>query len=162
MKSFLCTAAALLLAFGAAAQDAPESPDVNQVIEDMAAVGPDALLSRVKELKQSEQALKAEADALREQAAQKEAEAEAMRARIQAVEQFTNELATAMSPPPPPAPQVEQPVVAAPSEPETPEAPAAPAEPAVEAPEMPEPTQVSAEPPPAEESMGMDGGENQM
>lgn len=152
MKTLVVLTAMLLAAFGSAAQDESESPDVNRVIEDMATVGPEALLSRVKELKQSEQALEDEAAALRAQADQKEAEAAATRARIEAVERFTSELATAMNPPQPTAPEAAAPAA--------PEPPAAPAEPAVETPVEPEPTQVSVEV--EEESAGGMGGEEQM
>ena len=196
MKTLALICAAMLIPFAAFAQE--DAPDVNKVIEDLAAVGPDALLSRVKELKQSEQALKDEAAALRAQADAKEAEAAAARARIEAVEKLTTELATAMTPPQPEKPVVPEPTPApqespgepAVAEPEPPTAPE-PAEPAVDQPAKPapaepavdqpaeaeppvpaepaaatepaqsEPTQMSAEQP-AEESMGMNGMNNEM
>ena len=60
MKLLIGMIAATSLSLCAFAQDAPTAPDVNKVIEDLATVGPEALLSRVKELKTAEQALKDE------------------------------------------------------------------------------------------------------
>jgi uncharacterized protein with von Willebrand factor type A (vWA) domain len=65
MRIAIVLMALTLAASGAFAQDAAETPDVNKVIEDLAAIGPEALLARVKELKSSEQDLKGQADALR-------------------------------------------------------------------------------------------------
>lgn len=170
MKLLIGTIAAALLSLCAFAQDAPPAPDVNKVIEDLATVGPEALLSRVKELKTAEQALKDEAAALRAQADQKDAEAAAARARVEAVERFTNDLATAMAPTP--APEVatpEVPVVPAPetvavAEPVAPEAPVMPAEPVVAPPaEAPvEAVVAQPAPEPAPETMGMVAPENTM
>jgi 2-oxoglutarate dehydrogenase E2 component (dihydrolipoamide succinyltransferase) len=135
----LFLAAALMAAVGAWAQDAPPAPDVNKVIEDMAAIGPDALLARVKELKAVEQNTVQQAAELRAQADQKDSEANALRARIAAVEKFTAELTAAMTPPAPkPAPEATPAAAPPPAEPVP--APAevaqAPAEPALAPAEM--------------------------
>jgi len=145
MKKMLI-AAALLAAPIAWTQDAPPPPDVNAVIEQMAAVGPDALLARVKELKAAEAELLKQAADLRTQADQKDAEVNALRARIAAVEKFTSDLAAMSAPPAPPAPPAEaQPAAAPPAE----AAPApAPAE-AAAAP-APAPAEMAATPAPAE------------
>ncbi len=96
---------AALMALPVAADEAPK-PDVNKVIEEIAAVGPDALLARVQELKASERQLKKQAADLRKQADQKEAEAARLRQRIAAVEKFTSELVAATKPAEPkPAPE---------------------------------------------------------
>ncbi len=108
----LILAAAILAAPLASAQDAPAPPDVNAVIEQMAAVGPEALLARVKELRAVETDLVGQATALRQQADQKDAEAAALRARIAAVEKFTGDLAALTAPPPAPAPVEAQPAAA--------------------------------------------------
>ena len=100
MRRVLIIAAVTLTAAGSWGQEAAPAPDVNQVIEQMAAVGPEALLARVKELKSAEQGLVKQAGDLRAQADQKDKEAEALRARIAAVEKFTAALAAAMAPPP--------------------------------------------------------------
>jgi len=124
----LIFAAAMFAAPFVAAQDAPPAPDVNAVIEQMAAVGPEALLARVKELRAAETDLVGQAAALRQQADQKDAEAAAVRARIAAVEKFTGELAAMITPPPAPAPAEAQPAAApAPAEAAPAPAEAAPA-----------------------------------
>jgi pyruvate dehydrogenase E2 component (dihydrolipoamide acetyltransferase) len=136
-------AAALLAAPLVSAQDAPAAPDVNAVIEQMAAVGPEALLARVKELRAAEADLAGQATALRQQADQKDAEAAAVRARIAAVEKFTGELAAMIAPPPaPPAAEAQPAAAPAPAE-------AAPA-PAEAAPAAPAPAEAAPAPAPAE------------
>lgn len=135
MKKLLI-AAALLAAPLAWTQDAPPPPDVNAVIEQMAAVGPDALLARVKELKAAEADLVKQAADLRAQADQKDADVNALRARIAAVEKFTADLAAMSAPPPPPAeaqPAAAPPAEAAPAPAETAAAPAPEAAPPAEA-----------------------------
>lgn len=83
---------------GAMAQDAP---NVDTVMDQVAAVGPDALIARVKELKAAEAALKNEAAELRKQADQKDQAAAQMQTRIAAVEKFLTDLNAAMNPAPP-------------------------------------------------------------
>ena len=136
----LILAAAILAAPLAWTQDAPKPPDVNAVIEQMAAVGPEALLARVKELKTAETDLAGQAAALRQQADQKDAEAAALRARIAAVEKFTGDLAAMAAPPPAPvaaqpaaAPTPAAPAMAPAAAPTPAPAEAAPAAPAVAA-----------------------------
>ena len=102
--------------------------EVSKVVDDIAALGPEALLAHVKGLKTKEQALKSQAEDLRKQAATMDAQATAMRARVEAVEKFTSELAALLAPPAP-APPV------APAEP----AAAPPAEAAQSMNAMPEP-----------------------
>jgi hypothetical protein len=146
--------AAVVLVTGAAWSDDPPKPDVNKVIEDMAAVGPEQLLARVQELKNAEQELIKQAADLRAQADQKDAEVNALRARIAAVDKFTTELAAAMAPAPAAAPA---PVAEAAPAP-TPEA-VAPPPPAAEmaaatpapAPEATPPAEAAPAPPPAEQ-----------
>ncbi len=147
MKKMLI-AAALLAAPLAWTQDAPPPPDVNAVIEQMAAVGPDALLARVKELKAAEGDLVKQATDLRTQADQKDAEANALRARIAAVEKFTTDLAAMSAPPAPAAPA---PAEAAPAPAPAPaEAAAAPAPaPAEMAAAAPAPAEAAPAPAPA-------------
>ena len=80
----------------------PPPPDINKVVEDIAAVGPEALLAHVKGLKIKEQELKAQAEELRKQAGNKDAEAARLHKRIEAVDKFTTELAAVLNPAPPP------------------------------------------------------------
>lgn len=152
MKKLLIVAAILTAPF-AWTQDAPAPPDVNAVIEQMAAVGPEALLARVKELRTAETDLVGQAAALRQQADQKDAEAAALRARIAAVEKFTGDLAAMIAPPPAAAPVAAQPAAApAPAEAAPAEAAApapAPAE-AAPAPAVAAPAPAAATPAPAE------------
>lgn len=96
---------AMLAALPAASEE-PAKPDVNKVIEEIAAVGPEALLARVKELKSAQEQLKKQAADLRKQADQKDAEAKQLQARIAAVEKFTSDLMAAAKPAEPkPAPE---------------------------------------------------------
>ena len=90
-----------LAAPGTAWAEDPPAPDINKVVADIAAVGPEALLAHVKGLKTKEQELKAQAGELRKQAGKKDAEAEKLRKRIEAVDKFTTELAAVLNPPPP-------------------------------------------------------------
>lgn len=111
-----------------------EDPSVlDKVIADLAKVGPDALLARVKELKDKSVALNKEAAGLRTKADQLDAQAATLKAQVDAVEKFTTELAKAMAPPPAPAP-----TPAAPAATPAP-APAKPAEPAPAKPAAPVP-----------------------
>jgi hypothetical protein len=122
MKKWMIAAAVLAapLVWAADAPPAPPAPDVNAVIEQMAAVGPTALLARVKELKAAEAELGTQAKALRQQADQKDAEAAALRGRIAAVEKFTADLAAMAAPAPvtpaAPAAAAAAPVPAAPAD----------------------------------------------
>jgi uncharacterized protein (DUF3084 family) len=100
MWTLAVVSAGLMSALGANAQDAP---NVDAVMDQVAAVGPDALIARVKELKAAEEQLKKESAELRQQADQKDKAAEQMRTRIAAVEKFLNELNVAMNPQPAPA-----------------------------------------------------------
>lgn len=121
---------ALIAAAPAFADEAPK-PDVNKVLEDMAAIGPDALLARVKELRATEQQLKNQAAELRKQADQKDAEAAALRKRIETVEKFTADLVAATKPPEPkPAPEAKPAAQPAPAKPEPQPAPAPAEQPA--------------------------------
>ncbi len=149
--------AAALLMSGAAWTDEAPKPDVNKVIEDMAAIGPEQLLARVNELKAAEQEYVKQAADLRAQADQKDAEVAALRARIAAVEKFTTELAAAMAPAPPPAPAAEAaapPAEAAPAPPAAEMAAAPPAEtpPPAEAPPAEQPAPVAEAQPAAAET----------
>ena len=84
---------------------AEDPPALDKVIADLAAVGPEALLARVKELKAQSVALNKEATDLRTKADQLDAQSTALKQQIAAVEKFTTELAKAMAPPAPaPAP----------------------------------------------------------
>ena len=121
MRTVLILSVLGLAASGMAWAEDPPTPDINKVVADIAAVGPEALLAHVKGLKGQEQELKAQAEDLRKQAGKKDAEAERMRKRIDAVDKFTTELAAVLNPPPP----VETPAAPPPAE-----AAATPAEPA--------------------------------
>jgi len=91
MKRILAGLAVVGVAWapGASADDAK----VNQLIEEIAEVGPEALVARVAELKKQEEALRKEAETLRKQAAEKEAAAKATQKRVQAVETFLAKMA---------------------------------------------------------------------
>ena len=121
MRTVLIFSVLALAAPGVAWAEDPPVPDINKVVADIAAVGPEALLAHVKGLKTKEQELKAQAEDLRKQAGKKDAEAARMRKRIDAVDKFTTELAAVLNPPPP----VETPAAPPPAE-----AAATPAEPA--------------------------------
>ena len=102
MRTVLIFAVLGLAAPGMAWSEDPPPPDINKVVADIAAVGPEALLAHVKGLKTKEQELKAQAEELRKQAGNKDAEAARMRKRIDAVDKFTTELAAVLNPPPSP------------------------------------------------------------
>ena len=121
MRTVLILSVLALAASGMAWAEDPPVPDIDKVVADIAAVGPEALLAHVKGLKTKEQELKAQAEDLRKQAGKKDAEAARMRKRIDAVDKFTTELAAVLNPPPP----VETPAAPPPAE-----AAATPAEPA--------------------------------
>lgn len=78
-----------------------EAPSVDKVITDLAAIGPDALLARVVELKTQVATLTTQANEMRTKAGELDAQAAALTAQIAAVEKFTTELAKAMNPSPP-------------------------------------------------------------
>ena len=130
-RSILAIALTMGLMPGLALAEGEAAPTVDKVMADLAAVGPDALLARVKELQGQVDNLNAQAAAKRKEADQLVAQGEALKKQIAAVEKFTAELAKAMAPPPPPEPTPAAPA-AAPAEP----APATPP-PAEPAPEQP-------------------------
>ena len=122
MRTVLILSVLALAGPGMAWAEDPPAPDIDKVVADIAAVGPEALLAHVKGLKTQEQALKAQAEDLRKQAGKKDAEAQRMRKRIDAVDKFTTELVAVLNPPPP----VETPAAPPPAAPEpTPAVPAA-------------------------------------
>ena len=121
MRTVLILSVLALAAYDMVWAEDPPVPDIDKVVADIAAVGPEALLAHVKGLKTKEQELKAQAEDLRKQAGKKDAEAARMRKRIDAVDKFTTELAAVLNPPPP----VETPAAPPPAE-----AAATPAEPA--------------------------------
>lgn len=87
------------------AAPAPAAADIDKVLGDLAAIGPEALAGHVKALKEQADAKAAEAAALKEQSDAKLAEVEALKQKIAAIEAFTAELAKVMAPAPeaPPA-----------------------------------------------------------
>lgn len=121
----------------------PAKPSVDQIVKDIAAIGPDALLARVKQLKDEAANLNKAAGELRKQADGLDGQANALRAQIAAVEKFTTELVNAMAPPAPPAapapatPAAQPAPAAAAPAPAAEPAPAAAAPPAEAAPAKP-------------------------
>ncbi len=99
----MLTAALAVCVTSIGAQE-PAKPDVDAVVEQIAAIGPEALVARVKELKAAEGNLKQEAVQLRQQADAKDKEAEAIRNRVAAVEKFLTDLNAVMNPQPPAEP----------------------------------------------------------
>jgi len=85
----------------AKAEEAAQGPNVDKVLEELAAIGPEALLKRVDEMKAQVKATEEEAAKLRSQADAKAKEAEALKQRIQTIEKFTADLNKAMNPEPP-------------------------------------------------------------
>ena len=88
-----------LIATPAVLAEDPPKPSVDQIVKDIAAIGPDALLARVKQLKDEVAKLNGQAGELRKQADGLDGQANALRTQIAAVEKFTNELVAAMAPP---------------------------------------------------------------
>lgn len=99
-----------------------EGPTVDQVISDLAAIGPEVLLARVKDLKTQAANLTTQAAEMRKKAGELDAQAANLKKQIEAVEKFTTELAKAMNPAPAPAPTPATPAAAPAPAPATPAA----------------------------------------
>ena len=97
-----------------------DTSQVDKVMEGFAALGPEALLARLSELRKQTIDLSNEAKALREKAAELDQRSTAIRKRIDAVESFTAALAALMNPPKePPAQEAKQPSAPETAAPET-------------------------------------------
>lgn len=126
-KRFLAAALIAAAGHGAYAEDAPPAEpapeaapapaagDIDKVLGDLAAIGPEALAGHVKTLKEQADAKAAEAAALKEQSDAKLAEVEALKQKIAAIETFAAELAKVMAPAPAPEAPAEAPPAEAPA-----------------------------------------------
>ena len=102
MKRMIVLGAAVLMAMPVFAEEpaAPPAPNVDQVLSDLAKIGPDALVARVNELKAAIAAKEKEAADLAAQSEAKKKEAEALKAQVATIEGFTKAVTAAMAPPP--------------------------------------------------------------
>ena len=122
----LVSASVLVVAADLAlAQEEAAKPNADKVIEELSTVGPEALLTRINELKAQAEKLDAEARALREKSEAMARQATTLRNRVVAVEKFVAAFVNAVKPPaeppaqPPPEPQpAEQPQAQAEQPPE--------------------------------------------
>ncbi len=108
-------------------EEAPaEGPNIDNVLAELAKIGPEALIAHVKKLREDIDRLKQEAEAARQQAEQLEAQSAQTQKRVLTIEAFMASVGEAMAPPAEEAPAEEVPAEEAPAE----EAPAeeAPAE----------------------------------
>lgn len=83
----------------AAPAEEPAGPNVDKVLEELATIGPEALVARVKEMQAQVDAKQKEAADLRAKAEAAQAEAEALKQRIATIEGFTKAVNDAMAPP---------------------------------------------------------------
>lgn len=95
----------------------PASASVDQILQELSTIGPEALAARVNEMKTQSQQLGVQAAELRTKAAELDAQVQAITAQVETVEKFTAALSAAMQPeavPAPPAPE-ETPAAATPA-----------------------------------------------
>jgi uncharacterized coiled-coil DUF342 family protein len=93
---------------GGFSQEAPApAPDVDAVLQELAKIGPEALVAHVDTLRKQIDDLKNEAAAARTKADELDAQSASAKARVAAVEAFMASVQAAMQPPAPEAPAAE-------------------------------------------------------